>query len=135
MKTTKAIIEKGNDGTYGIYPPDIKNVFWGDGNTVLEAKQDFLNSYQEMLDSYTEDNKPIPEELQDLQFEYQYDVSAIFNDNPYLNISSTAKQIGINPSLMRQYASGKQYISKAQVQKIQNGIRAIGRKLAKIQML
>ena len=40
MKTTKAIIEKGNDGTYGIYPPDIKNVFWGDGNTVLEAKQE-----------------------------------------------------------------------------------------------
>lgn len=131
---TRAIIEKGNDGTYGIYPPDLQNVFWGDGQTVDEAKQDFLNSYQEMIDSYTEDGKSIPEELQDLQFEYEYDVSSMLNEAPFLNVSATAKYIGINPSLMRQYKRG-QSVSHAQMLKIQNGIRAIGRKLANITLV
>ena len=50
MKTT-AIIETGPEGDFDIFLPDLENhVFFGTGNTVQEAKEDLLNSYQEMLE-------------------------------------------------------------------------------------
>ena len=135
MNKTRVIIEKGKDGSFGLYTPDTKcTTLIGEGNTVEEAKEDFNICYQEILDYYKEENKPIPEELQNLQFEYEYDVSSMLNEAPFLNVSATAKYIGINPSLMRQYKRG-QSVSKAQMLKIQNGIREIGRKLASITLL
>ena len=70
MKTT-AIIETGPDGGFDIFLPDIEcAVFFGDGDTVLEAKEDLMNSYQELLDLYKEEGKPVPEELRDLEFDF-----------------------------------------------------------------
>lgn len=43
MKTT-ALIEKGKDGTFGIFTPDLNSTIIGEGNTVAEAKADFKNS-------------------------------------------------------------------------------------------
>ena len=53
MKTT-AVIEKGKDGTFGIFTPDIDHVIIGEGATVAEAKADFENSVAEMLAFYKE---------------------------------------------------------------------------------
>ena len=74
METT-ALIEIGKDGTFGIYTPDINHTIIGDGETVEEAKADFENSVMEMLLSYTETGREIPEELKDLHFTYKYDIS------------------------------------------------------------
>lgn len=134
MKKIVAIIEKGEDGSYGIHAPKLKNFFFGEGNTVLEAKEVYLNSYKEMLESYTENGKTIPDELQDIEFVYQYDISAFYNAHPYLNVSKLAKHIHVNTSLMRQYKCG-QYISEKQVLRIQEGIRSIGRELAGITLI
>jgi predicted RNase H-like HicB family nuclease len=73
MKTT-ALIEKGKDGSFGIFTPDINHTIIGEGKTVAEAKVDFENSVQEMLASYTETGHPIPQELQDIEFEYKAEV-------------------------------------------------------------
>lgn len=129
MKKVTAIIERGADGSYGIYTPKLKNTIIGEGNTVEEAKADFLIGYQEMVNTYKEDNKPLPKELQDIEFTYQYDLAAFYDAHPYLNVSKIAQYVGINDTLMRQYRRG-QYISEAQVLRIQNGIRAIGKELA-----
>ncbi len=129
MKKVTAIIERGADGSYGIYTPKLKNTIIGEGNTVEEAKADFLIGYQEMVDTYKEDNKPLPKELQDIEFTYQYDLAAFYDAHPYLNVSKIAQYVGINDTLMRQYRRG-QYISEAQVLRIQNGIRAIGKELS-----
>lgn len=70
MKTT-AVIEKGKDGTYGIYTPDLKSTIIGEGKTIEEAKTDFENSFREVVDSF--EGKTLPEELTNLEFEYRQD--------------------------------------------------------------
>lgn len=134
MKKVIAIIEKGDDGLYGIHAPELENVIIGCGDTVAEAKIDFENSYQEMVECYIDDRRPVPEELCDIEFEYRYDISAFYNAHPYLNVSKLAEHLHVNASLMRQYKRG-QYISEDQVLRIQEGIRSVGRELASIILL
>lgn len=71
MKEVIAIIESGDDGTYSIHAPQLENVIIGEGDSVDEAKSDFENSYQEMLESYIIDGVPIPNELREIGFEYR----------------------------------------------------------------
>ncbi len=129
MKKVIAIIEKGEDGKYSIYTPKLKNTIIGEGDTVEEAKADFSIGYQEMVDTYHADGKPLPKELQNIEFIYQYDLAAFYEAHPYLNVSQVANYIGINDGLMRQYRRG-QYISETQIMRIQTGIQSIGKELA-----
>ena len=129
MKKVIAIIEKGEDGSYGAYSPELQNVIIGSGDSVAEVKEDFLNSYHEMVESYIDRKLPVPNELKGVEFEYRYDLSAFYNAHPYLNVSKLAEYLHMNASLMRQYKLG-QYISEEQVMRIQEGIRSVGRELA-----
>ncbi len=53
MKTL-ALIEKGKDGKFGIFTPDLESIIIGEGTTVQEAKQDFQNSYNEVVKAFEE---------------------------------------------------------------------------------
>lgn len=64
-----------------------------------------------------------------VKFYYTYDVYSLFAENEYLNITKLADSLGINASLLRQYASGIKNPSKEQVEKIELGIKKIGQKL------
>jgi predicted RNase H-like HicB family nuclease len=134
MKTI-ALIEKGKDGTFGIFTPDLQHTILGQGTTVADAKKDFENSVKEMLASYTEQNKEIPGELQKIQLEYKYDLASLFNQYDFLNVSKFAHLAGINASLMRQYKSGNQYISENQLSKIEEVIHKIAREMADIKLV
>lgn len=133
MKTT-ALIEKGKDGTFGIFTPDIQATIIGDGATVAEAKADFENSVCEVLASYTENGEEVPGELQDIEFEYKYDVASVFDYFDFINVTKFARWAGINASLLRQYKVGKTYISEAQAQKIGEALRKVGRELSAISL-
>ena len=128
MKTT-ALIEKGNDGTYCIFTPDIKSTIIGTGETVAEAKADFENSVNELYDMF---NGDLPGELKDITFEYKYDVASVFNYFDWLNVSKVAKKIDLNPSLLRRYRSGDTYISEKQAAKIERGLHKLGAELSAI---
>jgi len=134
MKTT-ALIEKGKDGTFGIFTPDLKSTIIGEGNTVAEAKADFRNSVNELLIYYKETGKQIPEELNDIVFEYKYDVASLFNYYDFINVSKFAKAAGINSSLMRQYKTGNQYISENQILKIEIALHKIAQEIAEIKLV
>lgn len=134
MKTT-ALIEKGKDGTFGIFTPDLKSTIIGEGNTVAEAKADFKNSVNELLIYYKETGKQIPEELNDIVFEYKYDVASLFNYYDFINVSKFAKAAGINSSLMRQYKTGNQYISENQILKIEIALHKIAQEIAEIKLV
>lgn len=134
MKTT-ALIEKGKDGTFGIFTPDLESTIIGEGNTVGEAKADFLNSVNELMLYYKEAGKQMPEELIDIEFEFKYDIASLFNCYSFINVSQFAKSAGINPSLMRQYKSGNQYISENQVLKIEKALHKIAREFAEIKLV
>lgn len=133
MKTT-ALIEKGKDGRFGVYTPDLLSTIIGDGATVAEAKADFENSVNEVLTSYKESGEELPEELQNLEFEYKYDVASVFNYFDFINVTKFAKWAGINAALMRQYKSCDTYISEAQAQKIGQALRKIGKELSAISL-
>lgn len=128
MKTV-IIIEKGKDGTYSVYPDKSDIMMVGEGNSVEEAKADFLNSYKEMKEYYLESGKELPEVLSDTEFEFKYDVSSLFNEFYFINVSRFAEWIGVSPSLMRHYKSGDTYISDAQAKKIEEGLHKVAAEL------
>jgi len=134
MKAT-ALIEKGKDGTFGIFTPDLKSTIIGEGTTVAEAKADFENSVKEVLLYYQEAVNTSSHELQGIEFEYKYDIASLFNYYDFINVSKFAKAAGINASLMRQYKSGNQYISENQVMKIEDALHKIAHEIAAIKLV
>lgn len=131
---TIALIERNKDGKYCIYTPNLQSTITGEGENVAEAKADFAEAYKEALESFAIMGKSVPEELDGLTFEYRYDLSAFYDAHPYLNVSKTAKYLGINDTLMRQYKRG-QYISEKQIMRIQSGIRSIGAELQNVTLI
>jgi predicted RNase H-like HicB family nuclease len=133
MKAT-ALIERGKDGTFGIFTPDINSTIIGEGNTVEEAKADFENSVREVLEAYKEHGDELPDELKDVEFVYKYDIASMFDYYNWINVSKFAQKAGINASLMRQYRMGKAYISDNQINKIENTLHQLGKELAAIKL-
>ena len=134
MKTI-ALIERGKDGTFGIYTPNLEcATISGNGNTLAEAKSDFIEAYDNVKLAFQDIGKPVPEELIDLEFDYQYDTASALVEFSFINLTALAKEIGINTSLMHQYKAG-QYISSAQAEKIQLGINRMGERMAAFRMI
>lgn len=134
MKTI-ALIEKGEDGSFGIFTPDIESTIIGEGSTVAEAKADFENSVKEVIASYTDCGKELPAELVNIEFDYKYDLASIFDYYNWINVSKFASLAGINPSLMRQYKQGLTYISEEQVKKIEKALHRAGNELQSAQLI
>lgn len=134
MKKCTALIEKGKDGTFGIFTPDIESTIIGEGKTVAEAKADFENSVKEIIRFCEEDDIPIPDDLKNITFVYKYDMPSFLNCYDYINMTKLANQAGINPSLMRQYKRG-QYVSEKQASKIQTAIHKIGKELLAVRLV
>ncbi|MCL2597401.1 MAG: type II toxin-antitoxin system HicB family antitoxin [Paludibacter sp.] len=131
---TIALIERGKDGTFGIFTPDVNTTIIGVGDTVEEAKADFENSVKEIFQFYKEDGIELPDELKDIEFVYKYDIASMFDYYSWINVSQFARKAGINPSLMRQYRMGNTYISDNQIGKIENTLHSLGNELAAIKL-
>ena len=126
-----ALIEKGKEGRFHIYSKNMKTLIIGDGDSFSEAKADFENTAQEIISTYDTGN--LPKELQNLTFEYHYDIGALFNYYDFINMSKLAKRIGISDSLMRHYKIGE-YISQSQLQKIEDALHDIGKDFSEIKL-
>lgn len=73
-------------------------------------------------------------QLEEVKFEYAYDLTVFFEEFSFLNQSKIAELSGINPGLLRQYASGVKNPSEAQAKKIQTAIHALALKLKNVQI-
>jgi predicted RNase H-like HicB family nuclease len=134
-KNVVAIIEKASDGGYGIYCPEIDGVaLFGYGLTEDEAKENLNESLEVALEYYEEENKPIPDILNngEIEFEFKYDFSGFFKTYPFFNVSELAIMLGINSSLMRKYKTGLAFASKEQREKIESGIHSLSNKLSSV---
>lgn len=67
--------------------------------------------------------------MDDVDFAFSYDLQAYFHEHDYLKISSVARQAGLNPGLVRQYASGVKFPSNDQADKLRVAINKIAREL------
>lgn len=131
----KVSIEKQSDGSYIAYNTTGEKVqLIGTGNTVKDAKDDFFNSIDEVLQTYAEIGDDIPEFLNE-EVEFRFDISSLFEYYSMLNASALGRYLGINDSLMRQYRKGDTPISDKQLEKIEAGIHRLGLELAALRLV
>lgn len=127
-------IEKQKDGTYIAYnTEDSEFSLIGTGNSVSEAKDDFFNSIQEIIETFAMEGEDIPE-LLNSDPEFKFDLASLFEYYSMINVSAFARYVGINDALMRQYKKGNTYISESQLQKIEQGIHTLGREFASLRL-
>lgn len=69
----------------------------------------------------------------DLRFEL--DLTSVFEVYPIINMKALSRRLGMNYTLMAQYASGKKRPSPKQTEKIIDGIHEIGRELSELQLV
>lgn len=105
MKKIKAIIEKADDGGYGIYADGMP--LFSSGLTEQEARAEFKSLVYEQAEYMKEQQGEYPDWFApDVEIDYRYDMSGFFLAFPFINVSEFAKSLDINPSLMRKYKSG-----------------------------
>lgn len=127
-----AIVEKGSDGTYSIYSEqEISNhSFGGYGESVEEAKEDFMLSINEAKEMIKENTGTIPDEFANLQVTFKFDIASFFNYFDWINVSKFAQYAGINESKMRQYKSGVAFAGERTTNKILSAIKKMGSELS-----
>jgi predicted RNase H-like HicB family nuclease len=130
MKLIKAVIEKGSDGFYSIYIPEISGLY-GTGATEPEAKDSLNESIEMAVDHIEEtgdsgDYAPLMEKH---TIEYVYDLSGFFKRYDYFDVTAFARRVGINSSLMRHYKTGMKKASSSQKSKILEGVRSVANEL------
>ena len=128
VKKVEAIIEKSTDGGYGIYIPELPGI-GVIGDTEEGAKMNLLEVISNIVDQCKIDGVKDHVNGGNLEISYRYDPSAFFKTFDVFNVSSLAKAIGIDSSLMRQYKTGKTYISEARKKQIETGIHQIANEL------
>ena len=131
----KVSIEKQSDGSYIAYNTTGDKVrLIGTGDSVKEAKEDFFNSIDEVLQTYNDIGDDIPEFLNE-DIEFHFDISSLFEYYSMFNVSALGRYLGINPGLMRQYKKGDTPISDAQLEKIEAGIHRLASELASLSLV
>ena len=122
-RVVTVVVESGKD-SFGCFmsndSDDLNFGLIGDGKTVKAAIDDFYVCWDEAKKCFEEEGTEFP----DLEFKFVLDVGAFFNYYP-LSISAFAKYIGMNASLLRQYAAGIKVPQAKSLEKIRQGIAKI----------
>jgi len=132
MKLT-IIIEKGDNELWGRIEnvPDYLPVT--SGNTLEEI----TSSLQDLLEDYIQNEGQSHKSWQnvkidDLDFDYTYDLSAFFVLFDDIKVGALAKRAGLNPSLVRHYVAGTKFPSEQQAKKLEDAIHELGEKLKEV---
>jgi predicted RNase H-like HicB family nuclease len=130
MEAIKAIIERGSDGFYSVYIPEIAGIY-GTGETEKEAKENLHETIEMAVEHVEEtgeqgDYAPL---LEKHKIEYAYDLSGFFKTYNFFDVTAFAQRVGINASLMRNYKIGVKKASASQKSKILDGIYSIANEL------
>ena len=133
-KTKITIIVEVKDGIlWGIVEPMGNFIATPYGKT----KDDVISNLKELITGYKlnegkKDKFWKTISVDQLEFEIQFDLQAFFREFSELKISSIAERARLNPSLVRQYATGNKFPSPEQVKKIEHAVHHLGRKLKNV---
>jgi len=127
----RAIIEKGKDGFFSVRSDvQIGHSFMGGfGESVEEAKEDFLESLKEAIQEAKDEGFEC-ERVEDYKVSYSYDLPSFFNYFDFINVSRFSLLVGVNESKMRQYKSGLAYPGEKTTKKIMSAIQKIASELS-----
>ena len=136
MVNVKAFIERGKDGTYGVYIDLNENRLnygiIGDGNTVREAIEDFYGCYEDMRNSFEKDHQ----HFQEAEFEFQYDTASFLGYyTNYFSLAGLSRLTGIHQGQLSHYVNGTRHPSKQTIQKIDTCIHRFANQLTRVQFV
>ncbi len=126
-KRIRVIVEKTNTG-FSAYPFDAQIPAGTTGRTISELQDNIL----EVLNFYFEEKGYI---IRKENIAIEIDLQQFFQYYRVLNARHLAEKIGMNPTLLSQYVSGKKKPSQAQSQRIIGGIQNIGKELAELSFI
>lgn len=118
-------VEKTNTG-FSAYSND--HAIFTTGQSIAEL----INNAYEATEFYFEE-KNIKVNSNDIKFEI--DFKQFFKYYKVINAKFLAQKIGMNPTLISQYVSGRKKPSSKQTEKILKGIHQIGQELSEINLL
>lgn len=107
-----------------------KYAIGGAGRTAREAMEDTLAC----LEEYREMAKQNGETFPDVELEFKFDIGSFFDYYP-LDVTSTAKCIGMNASVLRQYVTGIREPKQKQIDKIRTGLSQLFAKMSEDVMI
>ena len=136
MIKVKAFIERGNDGTYGVYVDLEENrlnyTVIGDGKTVEEAVEDFEGCYEDMRKSFEKDNQY----FQEVEFEYYYDTASFLEFyTTFFSLAGLSRLTGIHQGQLSHYVTGVRKPSKQTIKKIDTSVRHFAKSLNQVQFI
>lgn len=124
MEKILLIIEKGADKD-----------LWGrvtfDDNLIVDSAPS-LETLQKKIKKTLQDFHDLSPSK--VEFEFAHDLTAVFSEKTYLNLSVVAQKLRINRSLMAQYASGNKFPSPERARAIEDAIHDLGRDLLKLRI-
>lgn len=133
-KTIEVYVEKAEDGTYRGSTQNIPGGVTACGHNLEELKENLKIAFEDYLEVAKEENEEWMDSVKELKtFEYNLDIQSFFKLLP-VKISAIAEKAGINPSLMRQYATGKANASEQRAKQIEKAIHELGKDLLSVSL-
>jgi hypothetical protein len=121
MKTVKAHIEQGKDGSFGIYTEAgaLPFLVIGDGKTLAQAKSDFSKVWDASLRSYSDrTGKNVA-----ARYSFVYDTPSFLQEyKGIITLAGLSKLTGINKAQLSHYMTGKRRPSAATHNKIKTSV-------------
>ena len=131
MKKVIAIIETGPDHAFSIFSDDdsLNYGVIGTGDTITEAKKDFMNAYQEVKDCFDEEGR----EFEEVEFVFRYDIPSFLQEFAYaFSLAGLERITGINQKQLGHYISGYRKPSAKTIRKMEEGIHNLSQQLSMI---
>ncbi len=134
MKTVNAIIEKAKDGSFSVYTKaeDLPYGLNGNGNTLQEAKDDFLAGYEAIKSIHLEKG----EDFEEVDFVYVYDIPSFLQEFAYaFTLAGLERITGVNQKLLGHYISGFRRPSEKTTRKIEKHLHDFSKMLGNVHLL
>lgn len=136
MRKVYAFVERGNDGTYGVYidldEDKLTYGIIGEGKTAKEAIEDFYTAYEDMKELHKEKNKYFEE----VEFIFKYDMSSFLQYySKILSLAGIERLTGVNQTQLSHYISGFRKPSKKTAEKIETALHNLGKELSQIEFV
>ena len=128
MKELVAIVERGKGkNNFSCFCPEKVGKYHlaGYGKNSREAMDDIYVTIKEFKDMAAEEGGEFP----DVKLRFLFDVGAFFDYYP-LDVTATAKYIGVTPSVLRRYVAAIREPKAEQLAKIKQGIHKLTEDLA-----
>lgn len=127
MTKIKVKVEKTRTG-FSAYAA--KYAAFTTGRSVAELTANMVES----LNLYFEEAK-VRKKVTESDLHFEVDLTSIFEVFPIINVKALSNRLGMNYTLISQYATGKKKPSAKQTEKIMEGIHEIGRELSELTLI